>query len=91
MELAFREPIVDASGVVKYPAGVFREWPRATYEQIAKNVGKSLSEITMTKEEAGALLVRESSSSTSKKRKVTTSRKSSKKKAGSTKRVRMQE
>ena len=93
MELAFREPIRNASGDVKYPAGVFMEWPRATFQQIANNVGKSLSEITMTKEEAGAALAGKSSSETSdkSKKKVTVKSKSRKKKSSSTKRVRMQE
>ena len=90
MELAFREPIRDAAGDVKYPAGVFMEWPKATFQQIANNLGKLLSEITMTKEEAGAALAGKDSPTTSEKsKKKITSR--SAKKGGSTKRVRMQE
>ena len=90
MELAFREPIRDAAGDVKYPAGVFNEWPKATFQQIANNLGKPLSEITMTKEEAGAALAGESSSVTSKKSKKKVTGRSTKK-GSSTKRVRMQE
>lgn len=90
MELAFRESIRNAAGDVKYPAGVFTEWPRATWQQIARNVGKSLADITMTKEEAGKLLAGGSSSVTSKESKKKVPGKSQKK-VGSTKRVRMQE
>ncbi len=91
MELAFREPIRDTHGDVKFPAGVFREWPRATWQQIADGIGKPLSEITVTKEEAGALVVSKGSSPASKKDEKKVARKSSKKKHGSTKRVRMKE
>ena len=62
MELAFRDPIKNTHGDVKFPAGVFFEWPRSTFQQIARTLGKPLEAITVTKEEAGALIAGGSSS-----------------------------
>ena len=53
MELAFREPVRNNNGDIKFPAGVFYEWPKATFIQVAKSLGKTLQEATMTKVEIG--------------------------------------
>ena len=90
MELAFREPIKNVHGDVKYPAGVFFEWPKATFQRIADNVGKPLDKITVTKEEAGAAIVG-GSSSTSLKRDTKDAPGRSRKRSRLTKRARMQE
>ena len=55
MELAFREDVRKANGDIKFPAGVFFEWPKSTFQQVAASVGKSLEEITVTKEETGKI------------------------------------
>ena len=55
MELAFREDVRKANGDVKFPAGVFFEWPKSTFQQVAASLGKSLEEVTVTKEETGKI------------------------------------
>ena len=53
MERAFREDIKNADGDVKFPAGVFYEWPKATFVHIVRSLGKSLEDATVGKVEAG--------------------------------------
>jgi len=55
MELAFRESVRNNDGDIKFPAGVFYEWPKATFIRVADSLGKSLQEATMTKVEAGQI------------------------------------
>jgi len=55
MERAFRESVIGANGDVKFPAGVFFEWPKTTFQQVAKNLGQSVEDLTVTKEEAGSM------------------------------------
>ena len=55
MERAFREPVMDADGDIKFPAGIFHDWPKATFQRIAGNIGKSIKDLTVTKEEAGSM------------------------------------
>ena len=56
MNLAFREDVIGTNGDVKFPAGVFFDWPKATFQRIAENIGKLLEDITVTPDEAGAAL-----------------------------------
>ena len=55
MELAFRDDVRKANGDIKFPAGVFFEWPKSTFQQVAASLGKPLEEITVTKEETGKI------------------------------------
>ena len=57
MERAFCEDIMNADGDVKFSAGVFMEFPKATFQQIANNLGQSLDDITITKQQAGSKAV----------------------------------
>jgi len=52
---AFREPIRNKDGDIRFPAGVPYEWPKQTFQRIALNVGKELDEITVTPEEMGKI------------------------------------
>lgn len=54
MERAFLEPVTKASGEVRFPAGVLYDWSPGTWNQIATNLGKSLNEITISKEHLAA-------------------------------------
>ena len=58
MERAFRNDVKNADGEVKFPAGVFFDWPKQTFQQIARNLGKSLDEITVTKEDVSGIFVK---------------------------------
>ena len=53
MELAFREDVVNRKGEIKFPAGVLFEWPKATFQEVAKSLGRPLAEVTVTKAELG--------------------------------------
>lgn len=58
MELAFNRPIRDNNGDIKFPAGVFYDWPKQTFQQIAKNVGLPLDKITVSKDAAAAIVAK---------------------------------
>ncbi len=46
MERVFTEDVVNENGKVKFPAGMIRDFPRETWENIEQAYGKSLAEFT---------------------------------------------
>lgn len=46
MERIFTEDVHSKSGEVKFPAGMIRDFPRETWENIERVSGKSLKEFT---------------------------------------------
>jgi len=46
MQRIFTEDVLDNGGDVKFPAGMVRDFPRTTWENIEQVIGKSLSEFT---------------------------------------------
>lgn len=53
MQRAFREDVKTGSGDVKFPAGVLFDWPKHVFQRVAGNIGKTLSEATVTPEDMG--------------------------------------
>ena len=57
MERAFIEPVLKSSGKVKFPAGLLLNWPKNTWLQVAKNMGKDLDDVTISKEQLAKNLI----------------------------------
>jgi len=56
MERVFTTDIRNQHGDVKYRAGAKRDWPKSTWEGLAKGLGLSLDEITASPDATAALV-----------------------------------
>ena len=55
MERVFKRDVKRADGAVRFAAGAVRDYPKDTWRGLAKSLGVTIEDFTMSKEEAGLI------------------------------------